>query len=420
MRQVGSLTNEIEANRFAAYLVTEGVSAHVEADGDDWPVWVHDENQVGYARLAFEEFLQDPNGAAYQGVEHQADEILAEERRAREQASRNVIQMRGRWNRGQARRRPLVMAMIIASVITFIASGEMSQEEGRSRSSSRSLASNMLFVDSARYRADLVSGVDNRWYEIQQGQVWAIDHSRFLPLRDRAHRFQYADLLPAGQCRRRAAGKLAIRGFGRGRGGYLEHFSSLGTVRLGGRRYGRGYVGRYFRDLWIQLDEKPLRAGAGNLRRTRTGAYHVDLAVCLHDPAAADSVRNIGRQLGTRYRAAGRYGCGLFPDSVQELLVGVCALEHGLLWDGYFEAATADPPRFGARLSGHQCILRDVVPKKSIFHRIVRIGGCSNQDPYHDDLESPTAGRSESHLWCYRTDCLLWRSVPGSSVLSRL
>ena len=46
MRQVGSLSSEADAHRFAAYLVTQGVEAHAEEDGDAWAIWVRDENDM--------------------------------------------------------------------------------------------------------------------------------------------------------------------------------------------------------------------------------------------------------------------------------------------------------------------------------------------------------------------------------------
>ena len=49
MRQVGSLPDQRDAERFAAYLVTQGIEAHAEQDSRDWAVWVRDEDQLDQA-----------------------------------------------------------------------------------------------------------------------------------------------------------------------------------------------------------------------------------------------------------------------------------------------------------------------------------------------------------------------------------
>ena len=68
MRQIGVLEDEAEAQRFAAYLVTEGIASHAEEDGEGWAIWVRDENQVETAREALADFRRDPQAAQYQGL----------------------------------------------------------------------------------------------------------------------------------------------------------------------------------------------------------------------------------------------------------------------------------------------------------------------------------------------------------------
>ena len=128
MRQIGVLEQETDAQRFAAYLVTEGVTAHAEPDGDGWAIWVRDENQVATARQAFDVFRNSPHDPRYLGVEHVAHSVLREEAKRREQARKNVITMSGRWGRITARRRPLVLTLIVLSILVGMTS-QMGRDE---------------------------------------------------------------------------------------------------------------------------------------------------------------------------------------------------------------------------------------------------------------------------------------------------
>ena len=122
MRQIGVLERETDAQRFAAYLVTQGVTAHAERDGDGWAIWVRDENQVAAARQAFEMFRNDPHDPRYQGVEEAAHSVLREEARRRQRASKNLIQVSSNWGRATARRHPLVLTLITLSIFVGMAS----------------------------------------------------------------------------------------------------------------------------------------------------------------------------------------------------------------------------------------------------------------------------------------------------------
>lgn len=120
MRQAGSIDNQADAQRFAAYLVTQGIMAHAEEDGDEWAIWVRDENHIDQAKEALGDFRADRENSIYANVERKAETIVAEERQRREQAAKNVQKMGGQWSRGSSvapKRAPLVFAMIGASVL---------------------------------------------------------------------------------------------------------------------------------------------------------------------------------------------------------------------------------------------------------------------------------------------------------------
>lgn len=171
MRQAGTLTSERDAQRFAAWLVSQRIDAHAEHEGDAWAVWVRDEDHLSQAREALEHFRINPQDARYQGAERSAEAILREEEAKRQQAHRNVVEMRGRWAAsggigGAAPRRcPLVLALIGVSILVFLVTQQ------RMTTAERLL----LLVDPMPQIHAGVSVEDfDRWANIRRGEAWRL------------------------------------------------------------------------------------------------------------------------------------------------------------------------------------------------------------------------------------------------------
>ena len=59
MRQAGTLSSKQDAERFANYLLTLGITAKVEAGADgEASVWIHDENQLDESKRELETFAR--------------------------------------------------------------------------------------------------------------------------------------------------------------------------------------------------------------------------------------------------------------------------------------------------------------------------------------------------------------------------
>ena len=58
MRQIGFVTNAVWAERFTAFLITQGIAAQAEEEGDVWAIWVRDEDQLDEAKTALEQFTE--------------------------------------------------------------------------------------------------------------------------------------------------------------------------------------------------------------------------------------------------------------------------------------------------------------------------------------------------------------------------
>src|SRR5437762_8803768 len=97
MRQVGTVANEVEAQRFAAWLVAQRIEAHAEQENGAWVIWVRDEDQLPKARQDLAQFQKNPADTRFQDAERTAQEVAREAEAKRRQAQKNVVEMRGRW-----------------------------------------------------------------------------------------------------------------------------------------------------------------------------------------------------------------------------------------------------------------------------------------------------------------------------------
>src|SRR5260221_1225992 len=122
MRQLTLLESESAARRLAAFLVTERIAAHVDAEKEGFGVWVRDEDQLAKAREILDHLRQHPDDPRYHGGEQSAETIRREEERRRREQRSNIVEMRGRWGSGGIKKRcPAVIAMIVVCVLVAVA-----------------------------------------------------------------------------------------------------------------------------------------------------------------------------------------------------------------------------------------------------------------------------------------------------------
>lgn len=172
MRHIGSLTKQTDAERLAAYLVTKGIGAHAEADGDDWAIWVRDENRVDDAREAFRDFKHNPEDNRYKNVEREAAVLRREEALRRDAARKHVVEMRGKWKRGgSAKRAPLVFVLIGLCVMASLWTKSMNQSQQRPTTAEEQL---LLFASAESYSKTDPQDPLRAFVDIRHGQVWRL------------------------------------------------------------------------------------------------------------------------------------------------------------------------------------------------------------------------------------------------------
>jgi rhomboid protease GlpG len=175
MRQVGSLSSEREARRFAAWLVAQRIEAHAEQEGGAWVVWVRDEDQLPQARDALTQFLKTPDAPRYQDAEKAAETLRRDEETRRRQAQGNVVEMRGRWGSapgmpGARRRAPLVFTLIGLCALTALLTYEDTMSETPPQKHG-AIYRGLLFVDPNARGPD---GQIDSWASIKRGEVWRL------------------------------------------------------------------------------------------------------------------------------------------------------------------------------------------------------------------------------------------------------
>lgn len=171
MRHIGSLTKQADAERLAAFLVTEGIASHAEAEGDEWAVWVRDENRLDDAREAFRDFKHNPEHSRYRDVERVASQLRREEAAQREAARKHVVEMRGKWGKGgTAKRAPLVFVLIGLCVMASLWTKSLNSKTNPRAFHESQEAEWLRFASLESQSQDPGAA----FVDIRQGEVWRL------------------------------------------------------------------------------------------------------------------------------------------------------------------------------------------------------------------------------------------------------
>jgi len=122
MRQIGVLTTHSDADRFVDYLLTLKIEARVDPDGDQWSIWVRDEQVVERARSLFTQFQSSPNAPEYRQSENEARRIRAREQKRQKEIAKKTVDIRTTWSQPATKRFPLTLGIAIFCAAIYIIS----------------------------------------------------------------------------------------------------------------------------------------------------------------------------------------------------------------------------------------------------------------------------------------------------------
>ena len=171
MRQVGSLSNLDQAERFADYLFSQGTICSIDKGSDGYRVWVQDDDRVASAKQELPDFLADPNHVRYREAVLRATALRKEKQRRQDDARSNVVDVADSWRFSLAQQCPVTIGLIVISIIVayFTQLEPAHYDQGGKR---------LLLIDP--FAKSLLISTDRTFRQIRDGEVWRIISPIFL------------------------------------------------------------------------------------------------------------------------------------------------------------------------------------------------------------------------------------------------
>ena len=164
MRKIGTLETERQAQSLADYLLTQGVDINVESSGDQWAIWVLDEDQVESSKAELAAFVENPTEEKYINAHQQAEKIRDERiKKAREDVKRQV-DVRATWNQPFTSRCPVTSLLIGISVVVYLLL--QTSEFGPQLRQALSINTFQISGNMIRYSPQLL--------EVRDGEIWRL------------------------------------------------------------------------------------------------------------------------------------------------------------------------------------------------------------------------------------------------------
>jgi GlpG protein len=177
MRHLATISDKSSAESFVAFLLTQGISTHVEPDSKDgatWDIWVRDEDKNQEAKALYDSYLESPNDPRYADALGQAKSILQEQKKKSIERRKNIhstsLPNRNLFGGSIP---PLTMTLVILCVglglVTWFSQPERNNWLGNAA------MKKLSFVDQGLYRKTKDPAAS-----IKQGELWRIWTPAFL------------------------------------------------------------------------------------------------------------------------------------------------------------------------------------------------------------------------------------------------
>ena len=98
MRQIGSISNIDQAQRFADHLRSSGIACTIDTGTEGFRVWVHDDDRVTDAKAELPAFLAEPNHQRYRDASRRAVARFNEDAARIAAARKHTVNLAEKWN----------------------------------------------------------------------------------------------------------------------------------------------------------------------------------------------------------------------------------------------------------------------------------------------------------------------------------
>ena len=123
MRQIGSIEDREQVERFAAYLVSLGISCSVDTGNSGHIVWVHEEDRVAQAKEELAQFRNESDHERYRNATRKAAAVVEAKIQQAVATRRRTIDLRDRWAKPTIEHGPATFGMMALMVIVAVLTG---------------------------------------------------------------------------------------------------------------------------------------------------------------------------------------------------------------------------------------------------------------------------------------------------------
>ncbi len=123
MRQIGSIEDRQQAERFVAYLIGKRIPCSFDGGDSSWRIWIQEEDDVATAKTELDQFRADPNHERYRNAVAQAEIVLRQQLLQAKEISRRTIDLRDRWARPTIYQGPATVALMALMVAVGFLTG---------------------------------------------------------------------------------------------------------------------------------------------------------------------------------------------------------------------------------------------------------------------------------------------------------
>jgi GlpG protein len=165
MRQIGTLSSREQAQTFADYLLTQGITSRLDTSEQGTVIWIREEDHLEQARRELAEFRNNTTDPRYAAAIERARALRRQSERKEQRYRRNMIDMRRRWSGGGTpAQRPLTILLIMSSVAVTL----LSQWGSWTSPITRELSMERVFVVAPHIY------VEQGLKAVREGQVWRL------------------------------------------------------------------------------------------------------------------------------------------------------------------------------------------------------------------------------------------------------